>query len=69
MTREPPNTAQEPTAAPLLPPSLRSYGGTGRASVAAVRTRAVSTLSTLRRATEDGRSAVPVGGRGSAWVP
>ncbi len=36
MTREPPNTAPEPTAAPLLPPSLRSYGGTGRSTGATV---------------------------------
>ncbi len=62
-----PNTAQEPTAAPLLPPSLRSYGGRGRSTIAVARTCAVSTLRST--ATEDGRSPVPVGGCGSAWIP
>jgi hypothetical protein len=61
-----PNAAQEPTVAPLLPPSLRSYGVTGRSTTAAVRTGAVSTLRST--AEGDGRSTVPAGGCGSAWV-
>ncbi len=66
MTRDPPNTAPAPTAARLLPLSLRSYGWKGRSSVAAVRPRAVSTLRST--ATEEVRSTVPDGGYGSAWV-
>ena len=53
------------TAAPLLPPSLRSYGGTGRSTVPAVRTRAACLPKPRRRPV---RSTVPGGGCGSAWI-
>jgi hypothetical protein len=50
------NTAPEPKAAPLLPPSLRSYGRTGRSTVAAVRPRAACLPKPRRRPL---RSTVP----------
>jgi hypothetical protein len=59
-----PNPAPEPAAAPILPPSLRSYGRTGRSTVAGVRTRAAC-LPKPRRTPVP--STVPVGGCGSAW--
>jgi hypothetical protein len=60
-----PNTALEPTAAALLPPSLRTYGATGRSTVAATRTRAAR-LPKPRRSQV--RSTIPAGGCGSACI-
>ncbi len=64
-TRFAPKAELAPAAVPLLPPSFRSYGGTVRSTVAAVRTSAAC-LPKPRRTPV--RSTVPAGGCGSALI-